>query len=81
MGSRSKNHKCGLIDGQEGREVVVAGFMIPNSYGYLASSNIVEVYTLASGTWRSARDINFRHCCCQMAMAKFLDCMCLALRA
>ena len=60
MGSRSKYHKCGLIDVQEGREVVVTGFMIPNRFGSLVQSQIVEIYNLASGIWRSARTINFK---------------------
>ena len=59
MGSVSKYHKCGLINGQQGREVVVAGLLVPNSYGSLVPSEIVEVYNLASGEWRSAPTINF----------------------
>ena len=59
MGYRSKYHKCGLVLGEQGREVVVAGIATPNTYGSLIPSEIIEVYNLASGVWRSETPINF----------------------
>ena len=57
MGSASRNHRCGLIYGREGKEVVVAGLELSNNYWW--RPNIVEIYNLANGIWRSAPSINF----------------------
>ena len=57
MGSASRHHRCGLVHGGEGKEVVVAGLGMPGTGDPNGAS--VEIYNMSSGIWRSAHSISF----------------------
>ena len=71
MPTARKDHMCGVV---QGPQVVVAG-------GFDTGTS-VDIYTVDTDSWRAGKTTHsaFEHGC-QMAVAKFVDCMHLALRA